>query len=394
MKKDCWLMLTFGFCLSSLWVVGGCEEFGNWSKAKYEKTVQCQEALAPGSTVVAETSFGSITVTGADIADCNVIAKISVNASTEEQAREIAEKVQIELEQVGDKLTVKVEKPRLKKKQSIGISFDITVPQKSNIECTSSFGAIKLANLSGDVKGKTSSGSVSCESIQGSAQLNTSFGSVKCKDVSGGEIIAKSSSGSITAEDIKGTAQMETSFGSITCSNFSGGDVTLKTSSGKIALLKASFGACDAQTSHGSLKASELTGDSIKLKSGSGNVDVTEASANTADISTSFGRISCKQIACRNLTTKSSSGSIDIACAQSAPAEITATATTSHGSIDFSTPPNFVGQVELSTSYGSIKSDLPITITGQVSKKKLTGTIGEGKGQLHLETKSGSIKIK
>jgi len=43
---------------------------------------------------------------------------------------------------------------------------------------------------------------------------------------------------------------------------------------------------------------------------------------------------------------------------------------------------------------GSIKTDLPITITGEVSKKKLSGTIGEGKGKLHLRTSSGSIKIR
>ena len=74
--------------------------------------------------------------------------------------------------------------------------------------------------------------------------------------------------------------------------------------------------------------------------------------------------------------------------------EIAGLGTCPHGGIDFVAPPNFGGQVELSTSYSSIKSDLPITITGEISKKKLTGTIGEGKGKLHLQTKSGSIKVK
>jgi len=66
---------------------------------------------------------------------------------------------------------------------------------------------------------------------------------------------------------------------------------------------------------------------------------------------------------------------------------------TSYGSIDFTPPPAFAGQVDLSTSYGSVRTDRPITISGEVSKKKLQGTVGQGKGNLHLETSSGSINL-
>jgi DUF4097 and DUF4098 domain-containing protein YvlB len=57
-------------------------------------------------------------------------------------------------------------------------------------------------------------------------------------------------------------------------------------------------------------------------------------------------------------------------------------------------PPDFSGQVDMSTSYGSIRTERPITISGEVSKKKLKGTIGQGKGKLYLQTSSGSIKVK
>ena len=67
---------------------------------------------------------------------------------------------------------------------------------------------------------------------------------------------------------------------------------------------------------------------------------------------------------------------------------------TSYGSVDFETPPDFAGTVEMSTSYGSISTDLPITVSGQISKKKLAGTIGQGNGKLYLKTSSGSIKIR
>jgi DUF4097 and DUF4098 domain-containing protein YvlB len=394
MKKYC-TVLALGICLCLLLIVSGCDiQIGDWGKAKYERTVQRQTSLAPGSTVVAKTSFGSITITGADVTDCNVVAQIRVQAPTEQEAQEIAEQVKIKLEPVGQTLTVKAEKPPKKRRRSISISYDITVPRQTNVECGSSFGAIKLSDIDGDVKGKTSSGSITAENIQGSALLNTSFGPITCKGISGDNINIKSSSGSITAESIEGSSQLETSFGSITCKDISGGDVKLKTSSGKIKLSNGSFGDCDAHTSFGSLTADELKGSSLKLHSGSGSINVTESSANITNVYTSYGRITCRQLTTDDLTAKSSSGNIDIICSDSTPAEITANVVTSYGSVDFVTPPDFTGQVDLSTGFGSIRTDLPITISGEISKKKLTGTIGQGNGKLYLKTSSGSIKIR
>ena len=395
MNKKYYTGLVLGLCLCSLLTVIGCDiQIGDWGKAKYERTVQEQAPLAPGSTVVAQTSFGSITIIGADVTDCNVVAQIRVQAPTEEEAREIAEKVEIKLEPVGQTLTVKAEKPPKKRGRSISISYDITVPKQTNVECTSSYGAIELSNIDGDVKGKTSSGSISAENIQGSAQLDTSYGPVTCKDISGDNIKVKSSSGAINAENIRGSAELDTSYGSITCDDISGGDVKLKTSSGNIKLSKASCGDCDVHTSYGSITTDNLKGNSLKLHSGSGSINVTESFAETADVSTSYGRITCRQLTTTDLTAKSGSGNIDIICSDLAPAEITANVVTSYGSIDFVTPPDFTGQVDLSTGFGSIRTDLPITISGEISKKKLTGTIGQGNGKLYLKTSSGSIRIR
>jgi DUF4097 and DUF4098 domain-containing protein YvlB len=393
MKKKYYSIPAIGFCL--LLIVAGCDiQLGNWGRAKYERTIQKQVPLDSGSTVVAQTSSGSITITGADVTDCNVVAQIRVWALTEEEARETAEQVEIILEKVGNTLTVKAKKPKKKLKRSISISYDITVPKQSNIECASSYGAIKLSNINGSAKGKTSSGSISAEDIQGSALLHTSYGSVTCRNITGDNIKVKSSSGAITAENIRGYAELDTSYGSITCEDISGGDLKLRTSSGKIKLMKASCGDFDLHTSYGSVRIEELTGKVLKLHSGSGGIDVTQASVDSADISTSYGRITCRQLTTADLTAKSGSGNINIACSDSTSPEINANVITSYGNVDFKAPPDFAGSVEMATSYGSISTDLPITISGEISKKKLTGTIGHGNGKLYLKTSSGSIKIR
>jgi DUF4097 and DUF4098 domain-containing protein YvlB len=394
MKKLHGTLKAISCCLCLLVLLSGCDfQIGDWGQAKYERTVQQQAPLSPGSNLLLQTSFGSIVVTGGDVTECTVIATIIGRAPTAEEAQLLAEQVKIELETVGDTLTVKAEKPPRKNRCSISISYDITVPKQTNIECASSYGSIELSNIKGKTSGKTSSGSIEAKNIEGSADLDTSYGSIKCRNITGDNIIVKSSSGSITAEIIKGTTQLTTSYGSITCTDMSGGDIKLKTSSGKIKLSNASFGDCDAHTSYGSIVSDELKGRSIKLNSGSGSISLTESSADTTDLCTSYGRITCRRITTNGITARSGSGNIDIICSDLTPGQIVADLVTSYGSIDFTAPQNFAGQVDLSTSYGSIRTSRPITVQGQISKEELKGTIGEGSGKLHLQTGSGSINL-
>ena len=380
--------------LCLLVIISGCDiQIGGWGQAKYDRTVQRQAPLSPGSKLYVETSSGSITITGGDVTECSVIAEICGRAPTEEEAQLLVEQVKIELQTVGNTLTVKAEKPPRKNKRSVSISYDITVPKQTNIDCASSYGPIEIANIKGKTSGKTSSGSIDAKNIEGPANLDTSYGSVNCRNITGDNITVKSGSGTITAEIIKGSTQLTTSYGSIICTDMSDGDLKLKTSSGKIKLTNASFGDCDAHTSYGSIISDELKGNSIKLHSGSGSIKVTESSADTTNLSTSYGHITCRQITTNDIIAKSGSGNLDIAFSDSTPAQIVADLVTSYGNIDFAAPQNFTGQVDLSTSYGSIRTNRPITINGQISKKKLNGTIGEGNGKLHMQTGSGSINL-
>ena len=67
---------------------------------------------------------------------------------------------------------------------------------------------------------------------------------------------------------------------------------------------------------------------------------------------------------------------------------------TSYGSVDFTAPPGFAGRIHLATNYGSVRSDRPITFSGEIDKKKIDGAIGNGRGDLRLESSSGSIQLR
>lgn len=241
MKNSYFIKVSLGCLLCLLMLLAGCCINIGSCRAKYERTDRLRAALEPGSTVIAETSFGSITVTGADVTECSVTAEICVQAPTEKEAAEIAEQVEIKLVPAGETLTVKVEKPRLGGNRSVGVSFDITVPKKTNLECDTSYGAIKVANINGDIKGKTSFASIECKGVQGPVCLRTSYGSITCRDITSAELTAISSFGSIdivcspsTPAEIN--ANVTTSYGNIdfvTPPKFSG-CVHLVTSYGSI----------------------------------------------------------------------------------------------------------------------------------------------------------------
>ncbi len=165
------------FCLLTPMI--GCINISSWSRAKYERTDQLNAHLAPGSILIAETDVGSITVTGLDVTDCNVTATICVKAPTDEEAQELADRIKIELERDGKTLTVKTEKPRVKKHRSISISFEIAVPKQTALELGSDVGNIQVSNITKEIKAETNVGKITCEEISGDIDVKADVGTIK-----------------------------------------------------------------------------------------------------------------------------------------------------------------------------------------------------------------------
>ena len=239
----------------------GCSHIDDSCKAKYEKTQNLSAALASGQTLELQNKVGKIAITGADVENCSVTAKIIAKAETEEQAEKLTEEIRIKLEQANNRLHVKIEQPPDKPKQSISIDFDITVPKETSLQLATDVGEIKIANITRSIKTETDVGAVSCEEISGDIDIDTDVGEVTvlyCKDASG---------------------------------------------------------ACNA------------------------NIE------------------------------------------------------TDVGKIDFTAPPDFSAQLDLSTNIGGIETDLPLNIKGTLGKNS-SATIGKGEGKVTLKTNIGSINIK
>lgn len=133
------------------------------------------------------------------------------------------------------------------------ILFQITVPQRYNVDLNTSSGGISVADLDGNVRAKDSAGRLRFGKIKGTVWGHTSAGSIKLTS-SDSTVDVKTSSGSIKIGDVAGDVQAQTSSGSIRLEGV-GGNVNAKTSSGsiRVALTGQPREACNLHTSAGSI---------------------------------------------------------------------------------------------------------------------------------------------
>jgi hypothetical protein len=172
----CLLVLLTGCCV----YVGSCD-----MQAKYEKVVHLSMPLSPGSDFETQTHNGSITIKGADVADCNVIATIEARARTEEDAFELAEQTEVKFERMGDNLVLKIKRPENLVNRSVSVSLDCVVPNQVNLKLGSHNGAVKINDITGQIDATTHNGKVTAGNITGDIKLVTHNGGVHCEEISG-----------------------------------------------------------------------------------------------------------------------------------------------------------------------------------------------------------------
>ncbi len=68
--------------------------------------------------------------------------------------------------------------------------------------------------------------------------------------------------------------------------------------------------------------------------------------------------------------------------------------TTVNGSITVELPEAAGAKVQARTVNGHIDTDFPLTVQGRFGRHRLSGTIGDGGGELNLETVNGGIRLK
>ena len=185
-----------------------------------------------------------------------------------------------------------------------------------------------------------------------------------------GVIVVQAASADVSAERTRGTLKIDTGSGNVDVRDASG-DVSLESGSGDI-------------------MATALHGGRVKLDTGSGNITVTGAEATELRIDTGSGDVTVSGAKGDDLSFDTGSGNVDVALLatfQSLKIE------TGSGDVTVKVPPTIGAEVELDTGSGEIDlGGLTIQVR-RLQQDHITGTIGDGKARLSIETGSGNVHL-
>jgi DUF4097 and DUF4098 domain-containing protein YvlB len=289
--------------------------------------------VAPGGKLTIRADRGSIDVKtgGTDKVEIEVTRDFGRDTAN------LLEKHHVTFSQDGNNVTVKAEldreaKPHFWNNMRSKVHYDVTVPEKYNVNLHTAGGSISIKDLEGEANAETSGGGLR-------------FGQIK------GQVYGRTSGGSIHVNGATQNVDVETSGGGIHVGD-TGGNVMARTSGGSIHL-GTSKGSVTAETSGGGI---EVNGASGPLRAHTAGGSITATIQQQPD---------------GPCTLETSGGGIDLKIADSLKVDL-----------------------EAHTSGGSVTTDLPVTVQGEVKKNALRSKLNGGGPKLTMATSGGSIHIR
>ena len=283
-----------------------------------------------------------------------------VEADNSQKAKRIADEIEVIIKKHDSAVEIKTKYPSKRSKgfwkgifgwdgrRSGYVDYHILVPEKIELNISSTSGDVIISDISGGVKVDATSGDLWIKRVKGDLDLETTSGDVEIFKIEGNVAVQKTSS-DLEILDITGDVDINSTSG-----NTSAEDVT------------------------GLVKIDQTSGD-VSLKGIKGNIQA----------STSSGDLIIDQIE-GGLELETSSGDIEVKTKIFPQYEYYVK--TSSGYIDFSLPQNSDAQIKLKTSSGSINSELPLTLH-DISRNSLKGELGAGGPEVYLVTSSGDIEL-
>ncbi len=167
------------------------------------------------------------------------------------------------------------------------------------------------------------------------------------------------------------------------------GSLRVETGSGNVDLRTAS-GDVNLETGSGDVTVAGVDGSNLRLDTGSGNVTVTGAKAPSIHIETGSGDIEATGASGDELSFETGSGGVDVALVS---AFRSLHIETGSGDVTLKVPPTLGAEVDLDTGSGDIDLGGLTLQVRRIEHDHVTGTLGDGKGRLSVETGSGDVRL-
>jgi DUF4097 and DUF4098 domain-containing protein YvlB len=387
----------------------------------YESNLDKTFQVSPGGLLVLEADQGSCVLNPVEGDQVQVRVFRQVKGGSQAQADALFAGHEVTFQQEGRTVSVRA---RSRKQGSFSwranqpyleVRYEISLPRKFEVDLKTSGGDLRMGDLEGNVKARTSSGAIALKHITGAVAAENSGGDILVEEA-GGDLTAHTSSGAIRVQKVGGKAKLSNSGGDILVGE-ADSSVVAKTSSGAIRL-KTIKGEVEASDSGGDIGIEEAGGE-VTVSTSSGSLRIGRAKGQTVTAKNSGGDIVVGEVEGK-LRASTSSGAIRIRVARGAvvasnsggeiaieQAGDTVKAETSSGAIRIQAAK---GSVEAGNSGGNISIGeagaqvLARTSSGFIHIKAVTGpvearnsggdiAIGEARGPVQASTSSGTLSV-
>ncbi|HPR88415.1 MAG TPA: DUF4097 family beta strand repeat-containing protein [bacterium] len=274
------------------------------SRGHYTSMITREFAMAPGGNLVMEISGGDIRVTSWDKNSVQVLETFTMKVFTREEAEEIVKKLNASYSQNAATLTIRNELDGNRLQEH---AFEITLPQKFNLDLKTAGGDLDVSKVEGNVRLGTSGGDLLLSALTGAIEARTSGGDLSLETISG-KISAATSGGDIIAKAIFAEGDLSTSGGDVAVEKTTQ-RLALTTSGGDI-VLQDIAGPLTAATSGGDISLTRFSGAQGSLQTSGGDLMV-HTSQGQLEMATSGGDVDCEEIT-KSLRAMTSGGDIDV----------------------------------------------------------------------------------
>ena len=174
----------------------------------------------------------------------------------------------------------------------------------------------------------------------------------------------------VTARDVKGALHVEVGSGAVRVSDATA-NLSVDTGSGDVTLTNVRADHLSVETGSGEIDARGIAGQVVSLESGSGDIRAEGIRAPQVHVDTGSGNVLI-----------AIDSDVDLLAVD-----------TGSGNVSIQVPGSVGATFQAETGSGQITSELPLTVRKR-SSDTLTGTIGDGRGRIALETGSGNISLR
>jgi lia operon protein LiaG len=194
--------------------------------------------------------------------------------------------------------------------------------------------------------------------------------------------------GKVTLANVNGSIAVRTANGDIS-GNGTAGELSIDTGSGDVGLT-GHDGSLSVDTGSGDITLAEVKGDALSLDTGSGDVRIDGMTTAKLSVDTGSGDVVLSGVNARALGIDTGSGDVRVGLTGDVD-ELSVD--TGSGDVELRAPRSLGAMVTIETSSGDITTEFPLQVTKK-SRDGLSGRIGDGRGQVSIETASGDVTLR